>query len=77
MQIFYKMCRKHPDAMKHYMVASVQIISRHPLNFLFLQVGRVCDYLGQSFAPHFTPSYKPWDQRVCLLPNGDLMQVRA
>lgn len=52
-------------------------ISRTPLNSLFLQVGRVCDYLGQSFAPHFTPSYKPWDQRVCLLPNGDLMQVLA
>jgi cation diffusion facilitator CzcD-associated flavoprotein CzcO len=39
------------------------------------QIGRVCQYLGQSFAPHFTPSYFPWDQRVCLLPNGDLMQV--
>jgi cation diffusion facilitator CzcD-associated flavoprotein CzcO len=22
--------------------------------------------------PHFTPSYKPWDQRMCLVPNGDL-----
>lgn len=21
---------------------------------------------------HFTPQYKPWDQRVCALPNGDL-----
>jgi cation diffusion facilitator CzcD-associated flavoprotein CzcO len=21
---------------------------------------------------HFTPSYKPWDQRVCLVPDGDL-----
>ena len=21
---------------------------------------------------HFTPSYYPWDQRLCLLPNGDL-----
>ena len=21
---------------------------------------------------HFTPSYNPWDQRLCLLPNGDL-----
>ena len=21
---------------------------------------------------HFTPSYNPWDQRLCLVPNGDL-----
>ena len=21
---------------------------------------------------HFTPSYGPWDQRVCLVTNGDL-----
>jgi monooxygenase len=21
---------------------------------------------------HFTPSYNPWDQRLCLIPNGDL-----
>jgi monooxygenase len=24
---------------------------------------------------HFTPRYKPWDQRVCLVPNGDLFKV--
>ena len=23
---------------------------------------------------HFTPSYYPWDQRLCLLPNGDLYE---
>lgn len=24
---------------------------------------------------HFTPSYNPWDQRLCLIPNGDLYQT--
>ena len=24
---------------------------------------------------HFTPTYKPWDQRVCLVPDGDLFEV--
>ena len=24
---------------------------------------------------HFTPSYKPWDQRLCLAPNGDLFKT--
>jgi cation diffusion facilitator CzcD-associated flavoprotein CzcO len=23
---------------------------------------------------HFTPKYNPWDQRLCLLPNGDLFE---
>ena len=24
---------------------------------------------------HFTPSYDPWDQRLCLVPNGDLFKA--
>ncbi|MER6973716.1 NAD(P)/FAD-dependent oxidoreductase [Nocardioides sp. NPDC000445] len=24
---------------------------------------------------HFTPAYKPWDQRLCLVPNGDLFHA--
>ncbi|WP_211225521.1 flavin-containing monooxygenase [Amycolatopsis nigrescens] len=25
--------------------------------------------------PHFMPSYKPWDQRLCLVPEGDLFKA--
>ncbi len=25
--------------------------------------------------PHFTPSYDPWDQRLCLVPDDDLFEV--
>lgn len=25
--------------------------------------------------PHFTPSYKPWDQRICFTPDGDFFQA--
>jgi cation diffusion facilitator CzcD-associated flavoprotein CzcO len=28
-----------------------------------------------SVAPHFTPSYQPWDQRLCLVPDADLFKV--
>ncbi len=29
-------------------------------------------------ARHFTPSYRPWDQRLCLVPDGDLFaELRA
>jgi len=40
-------------------------------------IGMVRDQLGPDYdvATHFTPRYNPWDQRVCLLPNGDLVQA--
>ncbi|KUI59258.1 FAD-containing monooxygenase EthA [Cytospora mali] len=28
-----------------------------------------------SSDPHFTPSYNPWEQRVCLAPDGDFFQA--
>jgi monooxygenase len=33
--------------------------------------------LGKEFDidKHFSPSYNPWDQRLCLLPNGDLLEA--
>jgi cation diffusion facilitator CzcD-associated flavoprotein CzcO len=27
---------------------------------------------GYDVATHFNPSYRPWDQRMCLVPDGDL-----
>ena len=40
--------------------------------------------VGDALGPHFDVaaalqrrSYKPWDQRVCLVPDGDLFQQPA
>ena len=30
---------------------------------------------GYDVEKHFSPSYNPWDQRVCLAPNGDLFKT--
>jgi len=30
---------------------------------------------GYDIGTHFTPSYDPWDQRVCLVPDGDLFRA--
>ena len=30
---------------------------------------------GYDVATHFTPRYDPWDQRVCLVPDGDLFRA--
>ena len=29
----------------------------------------------ETVEKHFTPSYNPWDERLCLLPNGDLYEA--
>ena len=34
------------------------------------------DDIGERFDPKdFTPPYKPWDQRLCLVPDGDLFEA--
>ena len=50
--------RTHPQKMKRYLV------------------GLVKKALGPEYDvdTHFTPSYNPWDQRMCLIPNGDLFR---
>ncbi|HMK63783.1 MAG TPA: NAD(P)/FAD-dependent oxidoreductase, partial [Acidimicrobiales bacterium] len=30
---------------------------------------------GYDIDTHFTPSYKPWDQRFCIAPDGDLFRA--
>lgn len=39
-------------------------------------IDEVKDVLGDKFeAKHYTPSYNPWDQRVCLCPDGDFFEA--
>jgi len=40
-------------------------------------LGRVRKALGPDYdvEKHFTPSYNPWDQRLCLIPDGDLFEA--
>ncbi|MEN3746521.1 NAD(P)/FAD-dependent oxidoreductase [Sphingomonas sp. HF-S3] len=55
-QFFYRLARKRPAKVKAHMVQMVR------------------DALGPDYdvETHFTPSYNPWDQRVCLVPDADL-----
>ncbi|RMH74732.1 MAG: NAD(P)/FAD-dependent oxidoreductase [Actinomyces sp.] len=55
-QFFYKRTRTQPAKVRERLLAEVR---KHlPPDF--------------DVERHFTPSYDPWDQRLCLLPNGDL-----
>ncbi len=55
----YRMTRKNPEAAKQRLI------------------GLVRDQLapGYDVGRHFTPRYNPWDQRVCLVPDGDLFEA--
>jgi monooxygenase len=55
---FFNLSRKRPERVKKFIT------------------GMVREHLGAGYdvATHFTPSYNPWDQRVCLVPDGDLFQ---
>jgi monooxygenase len=39
-------------------------------------VNKASEQLGPDYdvATHFTPRYKPWEQRMCLVPDGDMFQ---
>ena len=49
----------------------------NPKRIKALLINQVRKNLPEGFAvdKHFTPSYNPWDQRVCLVPDGDLFKA--
>lgn len=57
-QFVYKRTRTKPEQVKEALLKGVR------------------EALGDDFDvdTHFTPSYNPWDQRLCLVPNGDLFE---
>lgn len=56
----YNFCRAFPDKAR-------ELITE--------QVRRQLRGSSTEVEPHFSPSYKPWDQRLCLVPNSDLFRV--
>jgi len=54
--LFFNIARKKPEKTKAQLIELVR------------------EHLGPDYdvATHFTPSYNPWDQRLCLVPDADL-----
>ena len=54
-----------------------RLARNYPVQAKARLVGLVQAQLGPQFdvARHFTPRYNPWDQRVCLVPDGDLFNT--
>jgi len=57
-QWYFRLCKKNPKRVKDFIINQVQ------------------KSLGNDYDvdKHFTPNYNPWDQRMCLVPNGDLFK---
>lgn len=49
---------------------------KHPAKVKKQLLDMTTKQLGADYtAQHFTPPYNPWDQRMCLIPNGDLYEA--
>lgn len=57
--LLFRLCKRYPDRIRKMILAGVT------------------KQLGASYDvnTHFTPHYKPWDQRLCLAPDGDLFKA--
>ena len=53
-----------------------QLCRRKPARARELILGGVKLAMGPDYdiATHFTPRYNPWEQRLCLVPDGDLFR---
>ena len=53
---FYQLCKRRPEKVKRLILGGVRMA------------------LGPDYdvRKHFAPRYNPWDQRLCLVPDGDL-----
>ncbi|WP_454626291.1 flavin-containing monooxygenase [Bradyrhizobium cenepequi] len=55
---FFQLCRRKPERAKELVLGGVRLA------------------LGPDYdiGTHFTPRYNPWEQRLCLVPDGDLFK---
>ncbi|MGY5309029.1 flavin-containing monooxygenase [Nocardia gipuzkoensis] len=56
---FYQYCRRRPEAARKLLTGLTTRILKD----------------DQAVAEHFTPSYNPWDQRLCAVPDADFFKA--
>lgn len=66
----YGLARRRNIAIQRWIYKAAKRWPERTRRFLLKGVSNKLDDL--SLMPHFTPSYMPWDQRLCAVPNGDL-----
>jgi cation diffusion facilitator CzcD-associated flavoprotein CzcO len=58
-QGFYRLCTRYPEQMRRVLLGGLR-----------RQLPE-----GYDVGTHFTPTYDPWDQRFCAVPDGDLFKA--
>jgi monooxygenase len=60
-----------------FMICLYQLARRCPSFLKGGLIRKVREQLGSDYdvSTHFTPRYNPWEQRLCLAPDGDLFQT--
>lgn len=57
----YTLCRRYPKTMRRWILAGVR-----------KALGK--ELVAQGYMRHFTPAYDPWDERLCVVPEGNLFK---
>ncbi|GLW28192.1 flavin-containing monooxygenase [Actinoplanes regularis] len=60
-QLFYQLARKRPKQVRRFLQGTADRFLKNP------------GYVEE----HFNPHYEPWDQRLCVIPDGDLFHSIA
>jgi cation diffusion facilitator CzcD-associated flavoprotein CzcO len=71
--VAYALTRFKNTQLQHFMYHRMR---KEPQKMKKGLIGLVREALGPDYdvEKHFTPKYNPWDQRLCLIPNGDLFK---
>ncbi|WP_338242773.1 flavin-containing monooxygenase [Aurantiacibacter hainanensis] len=69
----YRLTRWKNIALRSYFF---NLSRRKPQKLADMLRGMLKDQLGENYDPkHFEPPYNPWQQRLCLVPDGDLFNA--
>ena len=69
----YRLTRWKNIALRSYFF---NLSRRKPQKLAEMLRGRLKGHLGDKYDPkHFEPPYNPWQQRLCLVPDGDLFEA--
>ncbi|HEV7205126.1 MAG TPA: NAD(P)/FAD-dependent oxidoreductase [Jatrophihabitans sp.] len=71
--VVYKLSRARNIGMQRAIYALAK--ARPNLVRSIVQKGAERSLKGAADIKHFTPKYDPWDQRLCIVPDGDLFRV--
>jgi monooxygenase len=71
-KVAYEITRRKNVAMQQFLYGRTRTAPDKVKQTLLKRVRK--ELPGVDVDTHFTPRYNPWDERMCLVPNGDLFQ---